>query len=72
VFRDLDPATVKVRFVLVVNGHKEEWMPPLQDALSKALQSIVKTSGLSPNSVAVISNTKAESEDLISGYESTA
>jgi hypothetical protein len=51
----------------VIKGHKEEWLPPLQDALRKALDSTKKTWKLSPNFLAVMNHKIAQEEELISG-----
>lgn len=53
------------RFVLVINGHKEEWLEPLQSALSLALKPIVKTWTLPATSVAVLNHELAREYGLI-------
>ena len=35
-FKTVDLATTGFRLVLVINGHHESWLPPLQDALRSA------------------------------------
>ena len=67
-FKTLDLSIASVRFVLVVKGHREEWLPPLQEALSKALHSTINTNiwNLSPLSVAVINDDLALKRGLIS------
>ena len=42
-FKTLDLATTGFRLVLVINGHEKSWLPPLQDALRRALHATVKT-----------------------------
>lgn len=64
-FKSLNLSQVGVKFVLVINGHQEKWLPPLQEALGKALRSTVKTWALAPNSVAVINEVLAQRWDLI-------
>jgi hypothetical protein len=64
-FQTLDLRTAKFRLILVVNGHQKEWLPPLQDALKRALQSTVKTWNLSPTSVVVLNDALARSQGLI-------
>lgn len=54
------------KFVLVINGHRQEWLQPLKDALDLALKILIKTFGLKPNSVAVINDEMARSYGLIS------
>lgn len=64
-FKHLDPKTLGFRFVLVINGHKQEWLPPLQDALSLALKSAVKTWALPAQSVVVMNHELAKTHGLI-------
>ncbi|MDC8445797.1 MAG: hypothetical protein LV471_07720 [Nitrosomonas sp.] len=64
-FKTLDLSVTEVRFVLVINGHKEEWLPPIQEALKKALNSTVKTWSFSPTSVVVINEELAREHGLI-------
>lgn len=64
-FKALDLSVVGFRLVLVINGHKKEWLPPLQEALSKALQSTVKVWALPPTAVVVINDGQARSRGLI-------
>lgn len=65
-FKTLDLSTVDFQLVLVIKGHKEEWLPPLQDALTKTLHSTVKTWALSALSVNVMNDDIARSFGLIS------
>lgn len=67
-FRQVKLAEVDFRLVLVINGHHDEWLPPLQDALSKALRPVVKTWALSPTAptaVTVINDKAARDYGLI-------
>lgn len=64
-FRELDLAQVGVRFVLVINGHQEAWLPPVQEALKKALHSTVKTWNFAPASVAVLNEELARKYELV-------
>lgn len=65
-FQALDLQHTGFRFVLVINGHKEEWLPPVQEALSQALKPVVKTWALPPTSVAVMNHTQAQQYGLAS------
>jgi hypothetical protein len=65
-FKALDLSTAGFRLVLVINGHKEDWLPPLQDAIAKALHATVKTWALPATAVAVINDALARSHGLIS------
>ncbi|WP_027186140.1 hypothetical protein [Desulfovibrio inopinatus] len=64
-FKILDLSKAEVRFVLVINGHQEAWLPPIQEALKKALHSTVKTWNFAPTSVAVINEEIAKKHGLI-------
>lgn len=64
-FKKLNLSRVDLKFVLVIHGHRESWLPPLQDALRIALLSTVKTWAFSPTSVAVINDALAREYGLI-------
>ena len=64
-FKKLNLSSTGFRLLLVVNGHQEAWLPPLHDALSKALHPIVKTWALPPTAVAVINDEIAKQYGLI-------
>ncbi|MCP4118531.1 MAG: hypothetical protein GY737_24660 [Desulfobacteraceae bacterium] len=64
-FESLDLSGAGVRFVLVIEGHKEDWLPPIQEALKKSLHSTIKTWALPPISVSVINDTIARDYGLI-------
>jgi hypothetical protein len=64
-FKTLDLSQTDVKFVLVINGHQEGWLPPLQDALKKALHSIVRSWAFAPTSVAVINEVLAVKYGLV-------
>ena len=64
-FKTLDLSEIDVRFVLVINGHREEWLPPVQDALWRKLRSTVKCWAFAPTSVAVINDALAQQYGLI-------
>lgn len=65
-FKSLDLETCGFRLVLIIHGHENEWLPPLQDALTKSLHSIVKTWALGPSAVAVLNEEGARKHRLIS------
>lgn len=64
-FKALDLQSLGVRFVLVINGHKQEWLAPLQSALSLALKPVVKTWALPAISVVVLNHELAQKYGLI-------
>lgn len=53
------------RLVLVINGHRAEWLPPLQDALAQALRITSRTWDLGAGSVVVMNDTLARQRGLI-------
>jgi len=64
-FKTLELTTQGFRFVLVINGHKREWLAPLQSALVQALKPVIKTWALPATSVAVLNHELAEQYGLI-------
>jgi hypothetical protein len=60
VFKNLDLATAGFRLVLILNGHQKDWLPPLQEALRRALNATAKTWALGPNAVVVINHEDAK------------
>ncbi|MBS0601910.1 hypothetical protein [Plasticicumulans sp.] len=64
-FKALDLQATGFRFVLVINGHQKDWLPPLQDALAMALKTVVKTWALPPMSVTVLNHESARQFGLI-------
>jgi len=65
-FKNLNLSVVQFRMVLVIRGHRDSWLPPLQDALTMAFRAIVKIWALSPPAVAVINDQMARKHGLIS------
>lgn len=53
------------RLVLVINGHKAEWLPPLKDALVEALRVTARTWDLGAGSVVVLNDSLARHRGLI-------
>lgn len=64
-FQSLDLEKVTFRLILVIKGHKVEWLVPLQDALTKSLKPIVKTCNLSLPAVVVLNDVLAQQQGLI-------
>jgi hypothetical protein len=63
-FKILELASVNFKLVLVINGFEESWLPPLQEALSKNLCTLLRIWGRS--AVAVMNDTMARQYKLIS------
>jgi len=64
-FKGLPLNQTLFRLVLVVNGHKAEWLPPLQDALTQALRVTSRTWDLGAGSVVVINDALARQRGLV-------
>jgi len=68
-FKTVDLATVGFRLVLIINGHEQSWLPPLQDALRKALKATTQTWALGANAVVVLNHEKAKDHGIISAFQ---
>ena len=64
-FQEIDLAACQFFLVLIINGHKKEWLPPLKEALGRALDSTVKTWALGPSAVLVLNEEGARKKNLI-------
>lgn len=64
-FRDIDLAKVDIRLVLVVNGHKPDWLTPLRDALRSALRGTTAAWQLGPIAILVLNDDNARRMRLI-------
>lgn len=61
----LDFSSVQPRFILVIRGHRTEWLPPLQDALARAMNATAGTWGISAPAVTVMNDDIARKRNLI-------
>lgn len=68
-FEGLDIKETNFRFILVIKGHQEGWLPPLQDELRKTLKPILKIWNLPPTSVFVLNDGGAQKYGLIQANE---
>jgi hypothetical protein len=64
-FKQLDLTSVNFLLILVINNFQEAWLPPLQDALAKALRPTIKIWALSPPAVLVLNEDGAKRKNLI-------
>jgi hypothetical protein len=60
-FKSADYATTEVTLLLVIHGHKIQWLPPIKDALKSQLKRTIKTWRLE---VAVMNHEQAFSYGL--------
>lgn len=65
-FRELDLKSIGFRLVLVINGHPEAWLPPLQDGVQIALRPLIRVWSLGGAAVTVINHERAKILGLIS------
>lgn len=64
-FKHLDLSSTQFRLILVICGHKMDWLPPLKDALTKSLSTLIKTWALTAKAVAVLNEELAIKHGLI-------
>lgn len=64
-FLDLDLGACTFKCILIIKGFRKDWLPPLQSALVKEMNSLVKTMGFKPGSISVINDDKARELKLI-------
>ena len=64
-FQQIDLKSLRFTFILVIKGHREAWLEPLQNALVKAMKVLVKVWNLPPTSVAVLNEDGAKQKGLI-------
>lgn len=58
-------STAKFRFLLVIHGHQDEWLIPLQESFNAMFNAFLKTWALTPTSIAVINDSLARIKNLI-------
>ena len=63
--QDMNLSQVHVRFILDIKGHREEWLPPIDAGLNKAMRPTLKTWGFSPNAVIVLNDDMARQRQYI-------
>lgn len=64
-FQQMDLRTTNFTFILIIKGHQDAWLEPIQNALVKAMKGLVKTWNLPPTSVAVLNEEGAKQKGLI-------
>ena len=63
--KNIDVSKVKCIFILVIHGHEEKWLPPIQDSLNQLLYPFLKTWALDSASVIVMNDEIARRKKLI-------
>lgn len=64
-FQSVDISTAKFQLILVINEHKEEWLPPIKDALNQKMKAFSKIWNFTPNPVMVINHEWARQWNMI-------
>jgi hypothetical protein len=64
-FGELDLASCLFTLVLVIRGHEDGWLPPVQEALDRALRPTVRTWALGAAAVAVLNDRAAREVGLV-------
>jgi len=64
-FSKIDLKTIDFKLILVINGHKTEWLAPLNDKLTQAMKPLVKVWALSATAVTVLNDELARKKGLI-------
>jgi hypothetical protein len=68
---EMELSAFDCRFILVINGHKLEWLAPLQEALSREFMATAKTWAFSPGCVVVLNREMAVHHHPILGKSAT-
>lgn len=64
-FKNINIKEVQYKFFLVIRGHKEEWLYPLQDAMQLVMYRLVKACNIARPAIFVINDTIAREKGLI-------
>jgi hypothetical protein len=65
-FREINFESVEFKLVLVINGHRKDWLPDVQNEVQRALRPLIGIWALGGAAVAVINHEMAKSLGLIS------
>lgn len=61
--------TADYQMILIVHGHKEEWLPPVMDALKSEIRHLLIVWKIKDTSVKVINETIAKDWNIITDFE---
>lgn len=65
--KSVELSNVSYSFVLIVHGHKMEWLPPLMDALKSRMRHVLKLWNISDVAVKVMNDQMALASHIIVG-----
>lgn len=66
--KNVDLSEAHYSFILVIYGHKTEWLPPLMDALKSRLRHTLKLWNISDVAVKVMNEQMALDKKIIDSY----
>lgn len=67
--RRIDLKTATYQMILIIYGHKEEWLPPVLDALKSKVRYILKVWNVKDTSVMVLNEKYAMNRSIIKGFK---
>jgi len=67
--RRINLKTATYQMILIIYGHKEEWLPPVLDALKSKVRHILKVWGVKDTSVMVLNEKYAMNRSIIKGFK---
>lgn len=65
----IDLRNADYQLFLIIHGHKEEWLPPVMDALKSKVRHLLKVWRIKDTSVKVINETIAKDWHVIADFE---
>ncbi len=60
-------SSISIKLILVLRGHKKEWLEPISDALQKTFKSTARIWNFHPEDVVVLNDEMARKQKLIRG-----
>lgn len=65
-FQRVDPAVIDIQLVLIIKGHRRDWLSPLNEKLTRALKPAIRIWSLQPTAVTVLNDDQARKYGVIS------
>lgn len=67
--KDIKPQKADYQMILIIHGHKEEWLPPVMDALKSKVCHLLKVWKITDTSVKVLNETIAKEWGLVADFD---
>lgn len=67
--KKINPKEADYQMLLIIHGHKEEWLPPVMDALKSEVRHLLKLWNIKDTSVKVINETIAKDWGVIIDFD---